>query len=124
MKEFQNDSQALRNLSSLYGDAFPARMDRIIMFAQRSLESSPGDPHSTATLGWAYFKKGDYKRSVEYYKQALSAQPNEPYLLYHTGIASLRAGNQKSGNAYLKELVSKYPDHALSKKAKREGQYE
>lgn len=114
LKDFQDNSQALRNLSLLYGERFPSKMDAILTFARRSLERSPGDPNGLATLGWAYSKKGDYKHAVEYYQQALSKRPNEPYLLYHTGIASLNAGDTKSGKAYLKELVQKHPDHPLS----------
>lgn len=124
LKDFQDNSQALRNLSLLYGERFPSKVDIILTFARRSLERSPGDPNGLATLGWAYSKKGDYKQAVEYYQQALSKRPNEPYLLYHTGIASLNAGDTKSGKTYLKELVQKHPDHPLSILVRRDHKIE
>ncbi len=120
LQAFQDNSQALRNLSYLYLEHFPARVDRIITFARKSLERSPGDPNSLDLLGWAYFNKGDYKKSVEYYKQALSALPNEPYFLYQAGITSIKAGDFKRGKAYLKELVQRYPNHELSNQVKRD----
>ncbi len=120
LNSFQDNSQALRNLSFVYGDHFPAKMDRIITFARRSMERSPKDPNSLATLGWAYSKKGDYKKAAEYYQQALSVLPNEPYLIYQTGIAFIKAGETKSGKVYLEELVRKYPEHELSLQVKRE----
>jgi len=115
LKAFQENSLALRKLSYLYLEHFSANVDRIIMFAQKSLEHSPGDPNSLDILGWSYFKKGDYKKSLEYYKQAHSALPDEPYFLYQVGIVSIKAGDTKNGKAYLRELVHKYPDHELSK---------
>ena len=119
LKEFQNNSEVLKNLSHLYIDHFPGKVDSVITFAQQAREHSPGDPNILGTLGWAYFIKGDYKRSIEYFKQALSARPEEPYYLYHLGVASIKTGDNQSGNAYLKELVKKYPDHELSKQAKK-----
>ncbi|MCK9419388.1 MAG: tetratricopeptide repeat protein [Nitrospirae bacterium] len=119
LQAFQENSLALRNLSHLYLEYFPAKVDRIIPFAQKSLEKSPDDPNILDLLGWAYFKKGNYNKSVEYYKQALAALPSEPYFLYQVGIASLKAGDTRSGKSYLKELVQKYPDHVLSKQVNK-----
>jgi len=119
LKDFQNNSQALRHLSTLYLDRFPANVDRIIMIAQKSMERSPGDPNGLDILGQAYSVKGYYKKSLDYYKQALSALPDEPYFLYQVGITSRQAGETAAGNAYLKELVRKYPNHELSNLAKK-----
>lgn len=119
LKSFQDNSEVLKNLSHLYLEHFPGKVDSVITFAQNARERSPGDPNILGTLGWAYFKKGDYKKSIEYFKQALSARPNEPYYLYHLGIASIKTGDTMNGNAYLKELAQKFPDYALSQQANR-----
>jgi tetratricopeptide (TPR) repeat protein len=114
---FLENGLALRKLSYLYLEHFPAQGDRVISFAQKALERSPGDPNALDILGSLYFKKGNYHKSLDYYKQAHSALPDEPYFLYQAGIVSLKAGDARGGNAYLKELVQKYPDHELSKQA-------
>ncbi len=119
LNAFQENSLALRKLSYLYLEHFPAKADRIILFAQKALERSPGDPNILDILGSVYFRKGDYNKSLEYYKQAHSALPNEPYFLYQAGIVSMKAGDAKNGKAYLRELVQKYPDHALSKQVNK-----
>ncbi len=119
---FQDNSEALKNLSHLYLEHFPGRVDRVITLVQKARGLSPGDPNISGTLGWAYFKRGDFKKAIEYFKQALSARPDEPYYLYHLGIASLKTGEVKSGQEYLKELVQKYPDHELSKQVRREAE--
>jgi tetratricopeptide (TPR) repeat protein len=119
LNAFLENSLALRKLSYLYLEHFPAQGDRVIAFAQKALKRSPGDPNTLDILGSVYFKKGIYNKSLEYYKQAHSALPDEPYFLYQAGIVSLKAGDARGGNAYLKELVQKYPDHELSKQASK-----
>jgi tetratricopeptide (TPR) repeat protein len=119
LNAFLENSLALRKLSYLYLEHFPGKADRIIAFAQKALDHSPGDPNTLDILGSVYFKKGIYNKSLEYYKQAHSALPDEPYFLYQVGIISLKAGDTRSGNAYLKELVQKYPDHEMSKQASK-----
>jgi tetratricopeptide (TPR) repeat protein len=119
LNALQDNSFALRKLSYLYLEHFPAKADRVILFAQKALARSPGDPNILDILGLVYFKKGDYNKSLEYYKQAYSALPNEPYFLYQAGIVSMKAGDAKNGKAYLRELVQKYPDHELSKQANK-----
>lgn len=119
LKTFQENSQATRKLSYLYLEHFPSKADSIITFARKLLERSPGDPNTLDILGWAYFKLGNYNKSLEYYKQAHSALPDEPYFLYQVGIVSIKAGDAVNGKEYLRELVQKYPDHELSKQANK-----
>ena len=112
LKDFQYKSEAFKNLSALYVAHFPAKADRVIALARKAQERSPGDPNILDALGWAYYKKGDLKKAIVYFKKALSVRP---YFLYHAGIVSLKAGDEKNGKAYLRELVRKYPDHEMSK---------
>ena len=38
------------------------------------------------TVGWVYFKKGDYEKALEKLKQAVQLMPNSPTIHYHLGM--------------------------------------
>lgn len=59
-------------------------------------------------LGWAYYKKGEYKRAVATYKEGLKRDPNNniPFLIHkNTGMAYLADGKINNAIHHLKEAL-------------------
>ena len=69
------------------------------------------DPHISDTLGWIYYKKNVFSRSVVYLKEAVEKLPNNAVIRYHLGMAYYKNGNMEEAKKELKkslELDSKF----------------
>lgn len=61
------------------------------------------DPYIADTLGWVYYKKGDYKRSVVYLEKAHEMSPDVGIIAEHLGDVYIKLKkDDKARNAYLK----------------------
>lgn len=61
------------------------------------------DPYIADTLGWVYYKKGDYKRSVMYLEKAHEMSPDVGIIAEHLGDVYIKLKkDDKARNAYLK----------------------
>jgi tetratricopeptide (TPR) repeat protein len=65
------------------------------------------------TVGWVYYKSGDFTEAVNVLSQVVEAQPNVPVFNYHLGMAYLKSGNNEEAKKYLEAAVNSegdYPD--------------
>lgn len=62
--------------------------------AERAVSGSPNQGYYLDTLGWIYYKQGDYKKAVEYLRRANEEIKNDANVLEHLGDA-LVANQQK-----------------------------
>jgi tetratricopeptide (TPR) repeat protein len=56
-------------------------------YIRRALAESPEDGYITDSLGWVFYKKGDYRKSLEYLLKAVKLVPDDPIILEHVGDA-------------------------------------
>ena len=61
---------------------------------KRAVELRPSDGYIVDSLGWAYYKLGDYDKAVENLERAVSLQPEDPVLNDHLGDAYWSAGRR------------------------------
>jgi tetratricopeptide (TPR) repeat protein len=76
-------------------------VDEALGYAQMAKEQQPDDPHIADTLGWLYYKKNVYLRSVTLLKEAAEKLPDNPVVLYHYGMAQYRNGDKTSAKKTL-----------------------
>lgn len=57
--------------------------------AERAVSGSPNQGYYLDTLGWIYYKQGNYKKAVEYLKRANEEIKNDAVVLEHLGDALL-----------------------------------
>ncbi|AGC46376.1 hypothetical protein MYSTI_05089 [Myxococcus stipitatus DSM 14675] len=74
-------------------------LDEAERLVLRALELRPDDGAFLDSLGWVYFRRGDYPRAVEALERAVSQAPDEPVILEHLGDAYQRAsrGEEAAG---------------------------
>ena len=48
---------------------------------------APRDASILDTLGWVYFKKGNFEKAIENLKSSVELRPNSPTIRYHLGMA-------------------------------------
>jgi Tfp pilus assembly protein PilF len=101
---------ALNNLAYMLSKDNP---DEALKYAQQAGEIAPDSPAVEDTLGWAYFRKGDYEGAIRYLKTAVE-KDGTPRRKYHLGMAYLKAGNQDLGQKLLTSAVAADPTLATN----------
>jgi tetratricopeptide (TPR) repeat protein len=90
------------------------KLDEAVELIQKAMELQPNDPNITDSLGWAYFKKGDYSKAVEILQTAVSLidETNafgSSVILEHLGDAYHKAGELEKAREYWKEATEAAP---------------
>lgn len=73
------------------------------------------NPYYRDTVGWAYYRAGEYDKAVEYISQAVEGAPQNPEMLYHLGAAQFASGNEEAARANLEEALELGGDEFLFK---------
>lgn len=61
---------------------------------RRAVEQRADDGYIVDSLGWAYFRMGDYENAVKYLEQAVELKPEDPTINDHLGDAYWRIGRR------------------------------
>ena len=81
-------------------------LDQAIVLARKSLIYNPGNPGIIDTLGWAYYRKGDYNQAIPLLKISHKAFPEHPIINYHLGMALHSAGRLDEARARFVSALS------------------
>jgi len=100
-------SQAIvNNLASLLLDNRNDKesLARALELAKR-LAASANDAATLDTIGWAYYRNGDYPSAVRQLERAVASDAGNALLQYHLGMAYVAAGNTVSARQHLGKAV-------------------
>jgi len=61
---------------------------------RRAVEQRADDGYIVDSLGWAYYRMGDYENAVKYLEQAVELKPEDPTINDHLGDAYWRVGRR------------------------------
>ena len=79
---------------------------------ERALALSPGDPAILDSLGWVYYKLGQYSESEALLREAHSALP-DPEVAAHLGELLWVQGRQFEARDIWRDGLSRVPDHPI-----------
>lgn len=90
-------------------------LDEAEKLVKKALETKPDSAAFLDSMGWVYFKRGEYGRAVEYLERAVDESPDEPTLQEHLADALKAAARraqaaERYGRAL--ELLKANPDGA------------
>ncbi len=91
--------RAMNNLAFYYAEN-DRNLDAALNLARKAAEVGPDDgghPMSLDTLGWVYFKRGNYSAALKTLTLAAKFLPDSPTVYYHLGMAYY--GNRDNRNA-------------------------
>lgn len=109
---------AMNNLAYLYSEK-QDKLDEALKLAERAKNLVPRDGSITDTLGWVYYKKGDYNKAITFLKEAASLSPDEPTIRYHLGLAYIRNGMKGEARKEIEgalKMTKHFPDAEEAKK--------
>jgi tetratricopeptide (TPR) repeat protein len=102
-----NDAEALNYLGYTYAD-MGINLDEAEMLIQSALKIKPDDGYITDSLGWVYYKRGDFGRALELLTKAVSLIPDDPVILEHLGdVYNQMNSKAKAVNYYRQSLKKK-----------------
>lgn len=113
-------ANALNYLGYTYAD-LGQNLDEAERLIREALKYKPNDGYITDSLGWVYYKKGQFDKALKYLKKAVELVPDDPTMLEHIGDAYLKLNDRPNAlKYYQKSLKIKEKDReALEDKIRR-----
>ncbi|MBW2410746.1 MAG: tetratricopeptide repeat protein [Deltaproteobacteria bacterium] len=112
-------ANALNYLGYTYAD-LGQNLDEAELLIKEALKYKPNDGYITDSLGWVYYKKGEFEKAIKYLTRAVELVPDDPIMLEHLGDAYLKVNDKANAlKYYQKSLMNKEEDkdkEALQKK--------
>ena len=103
-------SNALNYLGYTYAD-LGQNLDEAEQLIKEALKYKPDDGYITDSLGWVYYKKGDFGKALKYLQKAVEIVPDDPIMLEHLGDAYLKLKDKANAlKCYEKSLQHKEKD--------------
>lgn len=81
-------------------------IDEAIDHISKAMALKPNDGHIIDSLGWGYFKKGDYEKALGLLLKAYQYQPEEPAILEHLGDVYFAMKNKRAARSYYEKALN------------------
>jgi Tfp pilus assembly protein PilF len=117
------NASALNYLGYTYAD-LGQNLDEAEQLILEALKYKPNDGFITDSLGWVYYKKGDYPKALHYLKKAAEIVPDDPVILEHVGDAYIKLNDKTNALKYYQKsmtLRTKEKDKDPEKVKEKEG---
>jgi tetratricopeptide (TPR) repeat protein len=92
--------------------------ERALSYAETARKALPRDPYIGDTLGWVYYHKKMYAKSVSLLKESADRLPEHPLILYHYGMAQYANTNSVEAKKALAKFLKLSPDDPHAREAK------
>lgn len=88
------------------------RLKEAISLIEKALEISPNDHYMLDSLGWAYYRKGNLDKAIEYLEQALSIN-HDPEIAAHLGEVLWHKGEYEKAKKIWNDALSLDPKNEI-----------
>jgi tetratricopeptide (TPR) repeat protein len=86
------------------------RLPEAIAMVQKAVDARPQSGAMLDSLGWGYYRQGDYKTAVAKLEQAVELEPGDPDVNGHLGDAYWRIGRTVEARYQWQRVLSLEPD--------------
>ena len=90
---FPDQPQVLNYLGYSWVDQ-GVNLDDGMRMIQRAVEQRPDDGYIVDSLGWAYYRLGNYEEAVKHLEHAVELKPEDPTINDHLGDAYWKVGRK------------------------------
>ena len=70
-------------------------LERAMKMIERAVELRPNDGYIVDSLGWAFYRQGDYEQAVRHLERAAELKPEDPVINDHLGDAYWKVGRRQ-----------------------------
>jgi tetratricopeptide (TPR) repeat protein len=117
-----NFEEAANNLAYLLTEQ-GTDLTTALGYAQTARKRQPENPNFADTLGWVYYKLGNYTLAQEQFRFAISKKPNDGTLQYHLALTYKQMKRTSDAEAALKKAIispNDFKEKSLAQAALRE----
>ena len=93
-------------------------IDEARKLISKAVKLRPNDGYFVDSLGWAYYRMGEYEKAVMELEKAVSLVPNDPIINDHLGDAMWRAGYKNEAVFQWNRALIYKPEDELKEKIK------
>lgn len=93
--------------------------EHALSYAETARRISPTDPYIADTLGWIYYRKQLYAKSVSLLKEAVDRLPTHPLVLYHYGMVQYANKERDQAKQALDKFLTVAPNDPHAQEAKQ-----
>ena len=108
---------ALNNLAYLYAQRL-GDVDKGFELAQKARALQPADAAIADTLGWIFYKRGDYQQALPLLEESARDLPNNPEVQFHLGMACYMMGRMEDARAAFSKAVAAAEDFPEKEQAR------
>ena len=95
-------------------------LDEGMRMIRRAVEQRADDGYIVDSLGWAYYRMGDFENAVKHLEQAVELKPEDPTINDHLGDAYWRVGRiwRRDSSGRTRAISSPEPEELVKIEAK------
>lgn len=112
-----NHAEALNFVGYTWAD-HNMHLEKALDYIQRANELLPDNGFILDSLGWVYYRLGNYQEAVDYLLQAIELEPGDPHIYDHLADAYLAKGKKKKAAKYYQKAVEMFEDQEKKRKTK------
>ncbi|MEL6963176.1 MAG: tetratricopeptide repeat protein [Pseudomonadota bacterium] len=88
-------------------------LDRAKEMLHRAVDARPDDGFIVDSLGWVFYRLGDYEQAVEQLERAVELQPGDPVINDHLGDAYWQVGREREARFQWSRALTLEPEEEL-----------
>jgi len=89
-------------------------LDRALAMIESAVDQRPNDGFIVDSLGWAYYRLGDFPEAVRQLERAVELEPDDATINDHLGDALWRVGRQAEATFQWRRALTLAPDDELA----------
>jgi tetratricopeptide (TPR) repeat protein len=93
------------------------RLKDAMAMVEKAVAANPRSGAMIDSLGWAYYRQGDYKKAVEKLEQAVEFEAGDPDINNHLGDAYWKAGRRDEAQFQWRRVLTLKPDAKMKANA-------
>lgn len=86
------------------------RLPEALKYIEKALALDPNNGYIVDSLGWVYFRLGDFPRAVKELRRALDLEASDPHIHDHLGDALLAVGDKVQAAVHYRQAVEMFSD--------------
>lgn len=91
------------------------RLDEAGGLLRKALALAPNDPYILDSMGWYFYKTGNYREAEQYLRRALAQQPGQAEVSAHLGDVLQARGRAAEARQIWREALQRHPGNVLLK---------
>lgn len=94
------------------------KLDQGMEYIRKAVRLKPNDGYIVDSLGWAYYRLGNFESAVKYLERAVELQPEDPTINDHLGDAYWRVGRKVEARYQWQQALDLKPEEAIAEVTK------